>query len=290
MRKDERLTYISESGERVEISTRSYYTPFWLEDVEGIDGLDNTVNTAKGSGQAGETFISMTPDKRRITISGKIMRDQAENRRVLIRAFNVLYSGRLVYERGALALNIECKIKKAPKFSNTAFEEFDVVLECPYPYFKLGDGTTENRVEIASWIGGIAFEFAIPDAGIGFEERAQSLITNIYNEGEAEAGMKIKFKATGTASNPSLTHIGLQKKIELDVDMQTGDIVTVSTGYGKKRATLMRAGVETNIFNKITADSNWLQLMPGDNLLRYNATPIENIEVVVTFDTLYGGV
>lgn len=289
MRRGIRVTCISDNGEQAVFANSFPLSLFWLDDIDGIDGLENTNNTTKGNKQAGETFVGSTPNMRRLEITGKLMSDTHDNRQTLFRAFNVNYGGRLVYEYGDYSAHILYRVKKAPKFSVSTPEEFTIILDCPNPYFNDGDGARNEWVEIAGWIGGLEFDFEIPEDGIGFEERSQSLIKTVFNTGDYESGLKIEFTAIAAASNPSIVNVGLQKKIELEIDMQTGDVITVNTTRGSKKATLKREGIETNIVNLITDDSDWLQMQPGDNLLRYNADPIENVDVRILFKRPIGG-
>lgn len=54
---------------------------------------------------------------------------------------------------------------------------------------------------------------------------------------------------------------------------------------------LRNGGVKTNVFNYIDLDSTFLQLAPGDNLLRYDAeSGIENLDVAIYYRPQYVGV
>jgi len=65
-------------------------------------------------------------------------------------------------------------------------------------------------------------------------------------------------------------------------------VLTVSTGYGEKRAVLNRSGGETNMFNRVSG--TWLSLARGDNLLRYDSTDPDALEVSIYYDIPYLGV
>ena len=101
--------------------------------------------------------------------------------------------------------------------------------------------------------------------------REPSVIVNVYNEGDVKSGMRIVFSAIGTVVNPSLLNVNTQEYIKVNAIMEAGDVITVNTEYGKKGATLTRAGETTDYFRHIDVDSTFMQLDIGDNVFRYDA-------------------
>ena len=118
-----------------------------------------------------------------------------------------------------------------------------------------------------------------------------SLIVNVYNEGDVQAGIRVEFRALGVVKNPSLLNVDTQEFIKLNITLQAGDILSVSTGYGEKEVTLQRDGVTSDAFRYLDVDSTYFQLSVGDNLYRYSAEEnLENLEVSIYHDDLYLGV
>lgn len=150
----------------------------------------------------------------------------------------------------------------------------------PYIYKKHA-----QRVDIALWVGAFEFPLEIPeDTGIEMGYRSPSLIVNVLNDGQETTGMMIRFKALGTLTNPSLVNVNTYESFKLNLDMQGGDVVEVTTYRGKKTVYLVRNNVRTNIFNLMTLESKFLQLEVGDNLFRYDAdSGIDNLEVSMNF-------
>lgn len=56
-----------------------------------------------------------------------------------------------------------------------------------------------------------------------FGYRAESVIVDCYNEGDVSTGMRIRFTALGTVTNPILLNVDTGEFIKLNVTMQTGD-------------------------------------------------------------------
>lgn len=157
----------------------------------------------------------------------------------------------------------------------------------PYIYHK-----QITTVKVASWIGAFKFPLIIKEQGIQMGHRLKSLIANVNNAGSSETGMVIRFKAISSLKNPSLINVNTYEKMKLNIDMEGGDEIEISTYKGKKSITLIRNNVKSNIFNTFDfLTSQFLQLQPGDNLLRYDADAgIDSLEVKITFTARFTGV
>ena len=185
---------------------------------------------------------------------------------------------------------IDCKIDNAPTFTRKAiFQDFTIQLLCLNPFWRK---EAKTRDDIATWIGGLEFPEEIPLVeGWEIGYRQPSLIVNVYNEGDVQAGIRAEFRALGVVKNPSLLNVDTQEFIKLNITLQAGDILSVSTGYGEKEVTLQRDGVTSDAFRYLDVDSTYFQLSVGDNLYRYSAEEnLENLEVSIYHDDLYLGV
>jgi len=291
MRSAEKLKYISDTGAEVLFVPNKALSNYWWNSAEGLDGIDNNLYSIKGAGQDGESLTGKNLQARHIVVEGQICNNPINARRKMLSAINPKHSGKLVYTDGNITRYIPCEIRKAPAISRDGkFPEFQVEFYCPYPFWREGDGTSQNIADIALWVPAFQFELEIPVDGIEFGFRSPSLIVNVINDGDVETGMMIEFRAVGATNNPSIVNVETQESLAMTMDLFAGDIVRISTGYGQKRAELTRGGAITNIFNSIDADSTWLQLNVGDNLLRYDATETDNIEVSIYYDMAYLGV
>jgi hypothetical protein len=72
------------------------------------------------------------------------------------------------------------------------------------------------------------------------------------------------------------------------VDMEAGDVLTISTVSGSKGATLVRSAVSTSVLYGVSPQSNWIELQPGDNELRVHAEGDE-IPYTIEYSHRYGG-
>ena len=293
MRTQEKLIYTNERGESIEFSpASSYHVNF--KDVTGLSDVRNAIYSTNSMGQDGDTYLGYRIESRDIDIVGYIKeRDKqaAQNlRRKLNRILNPQYEATLTYVFGDFRRVIGCKIDDAPIFKRKPiFEQFTVSLSCLNPFWRK---EAKTRDDIATWIGGLEFPVEIPlEEGWEIGYRQPSLIVNVYNEGDVQAGIRVEFRALGVVKNPSLLNVDTQEFIKLNITLQAGDILSVSTGYGEKEVTLKRDGVTSDAFRYLDVDSTYFQLSVGDNLYRYSAEEnLENLEVSIYHDDLYLGV
>ena len=190
---------------------------------------------------------------------------------------------------------INAELTSSPEFptdfenSNTVWQKALLQFSCHDPYVYKADA---NLVQIATWVPAFGFELEIPDGtGIEMGYRSPSLIANVYNDGQEETGMIIKFKALGSLSTPSLINVNTYEEFKLNMDLIGGDMVEVSTYKGKKYARLIRNNIITSVFGKVDLSFTFLQLATGDNLFRYDViSGLDNLEVSMYFTSKLLGV
>lgn len=288
----EKLTYINPRGESIVFSHASV---FFAEKITGLSNVRNTIHTSSSAGQDGDTVIASKRDSGDIGIYGGINETDPDGMRKYRRQFSRIVvpkqGGTLVYEYGNFKRIIDCQVQDADVFkSREIYTDFMVEFYCPYPFWR---EEHETRTDVAAWIG--TFEFPepegleIPEEGIEVGYREPSLIVQVYNSGFIETGMRVVYRAIGSVTNPSVMDVNTQKYMKLNMEMETGDVVTVNTGFNKKGITLTRGSMISNIFRKRAAGWTWLQLAPGDNLIRYDADAnIDNLEVTIYHDNFSG--
>lgn len=294
MKKIEKLIYTNERGESIEFSHISVYHTN-MNDVKGLNDMRNTIYTFNSMGQDGDTYIGSRIESRDIQITGNINeRDKDKfisRRRWLNRVLNPQLAATLTYQYGDFIRIIDCRIDNAPIFiSKTIFCEFTIRLTCLDPFWR---EKHESRADIARWIGCLEFELEIPDdEGIEMGARLPSLIVNVHNGGDVRTGLRIEFRATNILTNPMLLNVDTGEFLKFtNLILQSGEVLTVSTHYGRKRITITRDGTVTDGFKYLDYDSTYLQLETGDNLFRHDAeTNADNLEVTLFHTNKYLGV
>lgn len=292
----EKLVYTNERGECMEFGTGSIYYCNVSKDVDGIAGVSNVIYSTNSMGQHGDTYVGQRIEARDIDILGHInTRDKQqayELRRRMLKVFNPELGGTLSYEYGSFKRVISCRLHGKPEIARkSVLQEFSIQLECLNPFWQEAE---EKKEDIASWVAAWHFPCVIEkdnDRSMVFGYRAESVIVDCYNEGDVSTGMRIRFAALGTVSNPVLLNIDTGEFIQVNAVMQTGDIIEVNTKYGSKGAKLVRNGVETDYFRFIDVDSTFMQLAIGDNNFRYDAAGgVNSLEVTIFYNKEFLGV
>ena len=196
-----------------------------------------------------------------------------------------------MYENGSVRKKIECVPELAPSFPSNMqenYQQFLITLLCPNPFWQ---DVERTKAEIAIWRGALEFPLELMEEGIELGFREPSLIVNIYNPGDVPCGMEIRFKALATVVNPSLFNVNTREYLKINKTMTASEVIVVTTHFGGKRVESHLNGVVTNAFNWLDLDSVFLQLDPGDNLLRYDAEEgLDNLEADIYFTPQYLGV
>ncbi len=291
---EEKLVYKNSRGERLELGINSVYHCNVSKDVDGVAGVESVVYGTNSMGQHGDTYVGQRIEARDVEILGHInVRDKAQAlglRRQMLKTLNPELGGTLTYEYGSFKRMIDCRVSGEPKITrDSVLYEFYFQLECLNPFWREED---EAREDVASWVAAWSFPCAIEeDGGMAYGYRAESVIVDCYNEGDVSTGMRIRFKALGTVSNPILLNVDTGEFVQVNAVMQTGDVIEVNTRYGEKGAKLLRDGAETNYFRYLDVDSTFMQLAIGDNNFRYDAAGgVDALEVSIFYNKEYLGV
>ena len=108
MNKNEKLIYQNELGHQIEFSI---WSPFFLQNIDGISGLKNIIYTNKGMGQDGSTYTESTLDNRNIVIQGTILEETELNRSRLLSIVNPKLDANLIWDNGENKYYVECKVE-----------------------------------------------------------------------------------------------------------------------------------------------------------------------------------
>lgn len=125
-------------------------------------------------------------------------------------------------------------------------------------------------------------------------------VASVTYTGDSEVGCIIELHAIGTATNVTVYNMYTGERMRIDTDkiaaltgsgIIAGDTITICTIIGKKSITLLREGVNINILNALSKNTDWITLSKGDNVLGITADyGDQNIQFTVTSQVAYEGV
>lgn len=279
------IRYIADSGAQICCAATSPPVPdILLCEADGIYGYENTAFVSDQSGQDGSIYVGSKLTARRIGLTVRLTRDVVDTRNRILRAVTPKALGTLRLIRGARTRDIRCVVEKVSVNTQDG-ALMNLYFLCPNPYWR---EESESRVNIATWQPLFQYPLTV-EAGVGFMfgQRTEERVINVRNAGTATAGMRVVFTARSEVTNPKISNAmdGTQY-IQINATLQEGDILTVQTGVGEKKATLQRAagGQTQNAFSLIDiANVTFLQLLPGDNYLSYSAESGESFLMVAVF-------
>ncbi len=265
-------------------------SPFTISDIQGLNPPSAVINTSGTALMDGAMFNSSKMNVRTINIAFAIEYQAAKNR---IEVFKVLKSKQYVkmyYTGQYRKVWIDGYIQSIDVDYFNMKQIVTAAILCPSPYFK---SVQEMVNEIQNVISAFHFPFSsTEEPELVFGYYADDVGITIDNDGDLECGLIIELYARKAVSNPKIFNYATQEFIGLKVSMQAGDLITLDTRQGRKTATLLRNGVETNIFNYVIQNSTWLQLDANGSTFVYEVETGSTADLAVLFkhNNLYEGV
>jgi len=274
------------------------FQPFILASVDGLYSVKNNVQMSDNTMTDGSTYQGSIAVKRNIVLrimdnpqSEDFVYDQY-NRDILYTLFRKGEFGTLIYTENGVSRKIECQtesITRALKGSRI----FTISLLCPNPMFTDVD---DKRVAMANWISNFQFPHNFVEEGEEIDYKSDVRSVNIVNDIAADnTGLTIEIVASGTVSNITISHIELDEHISVgstgkSFTMVLGDKLIITTGLNNKHVRLVHNGVTSEMNQYVTEDSEFIQLIYGNNNITYSATTGEEyMSVNISYNFQYEG-
>ena len=259
--------------------------------------IKGTHNTYKYLNQVGVSVNNTSLGTRDIAIEGWVVaqheRDMTKKKAILNAFINPQEPLDLLYDDYKIQFNPDNTVKYSINYAenNDVVCKFQIVGTAHDPMFV---DSVENRLNFATTTAGFHFPLSIspqlPEGGVVFGSRTDSLIATVINKGSVSTGMRIVFKANGSVSNPKLINVETQEQLLINKDLVAEEEIEINTIIGSKRVRgrIGETSPFTNYFVYKTLDSTWIQLAVGKNLFRYDAdSGLDNLEVFVYFQNKF---
>ena len=274
------------------------FSPWLLEDCEGIYEVTNKVYTSENTMTDGSTLQGSTTSMRNIilTLRDRPEADHAKNRRELYNLFKAKSPGKFFYYEndGDQAKTIEYTVESVIIDTAPRSRRATVSLICTDPFFV---DPQDIIVNMSGWVPQFTWPHEFPASGETFGYKVAEQIKTIENESGAEhIGITITVEASGTASGFVMTHVEQGERIAIGTEdepftIYAGDRIEITTHKNNKHAYLISGGVRTDINEHLTEDSEFLQIMSGSNTFGYDAdVGVEYLSVSISFRYRYPGV
>ncbi len=282
---------ICSNDDGVSVTFNDTFSPFLLENCDGIYCVTNNVTTSENTAIDGSTYQGSVTKMRNIvlTLRDKPGADHQYNRNLLYNLFKPKSAGTFTYyeDDDADAKIIEYYVETIDIDSVKRARQATVSLLCPDPFFTDPEDLT---VTMAGWDALWEFEHEFQDGGEEFGARVAEYLKTIENSTGIEGiGLTITITALGSVTNPSVTHVESGEVIEVGtesnpLELVLGNQVVITTGTNNKHVYLVQDGVQTEINQYLSEDSEFIQLISGTNTIGYFA---DNGEEYMTVEISY---
>lgn len=253
-----------------------------------------THDSYKYVNQVGESLTSTTLGTREVTIEGWVVVQEdpivMKNLKSKLNKFvNPSEQFELQYENYILSVVFDSTVSysKNESENNDTLCKFQITGTAFDPVFRYKqESISIFATTTASFHFPLIISKDLPESGLVFGKRSDSLIATVVNDGDLPVGVKIVFKAKGPLSNPSLVNILTQEQLQIAKEFIFGEEAEVYTSVGNKRiqGKLPTDSGWKNYFQYFSLSNDWIQIQPGVNLFRYNAeTGLDNLEVSMYF-------
>lgn len=260
-----------------------------LLSVGGLTPPTATINTAVIATSDGAVFNSSRVGMRNIVLTIAPLNSVETSRINLYTYFKSKQYIKLYLENNTRSVWIDGYIESIDGDLYSDAEQMQISIICPDPYFK---DTETGHYTFSNVVSLFQFPFAIEETpGIPISQLNAFVRIAVNNNSDDETGVLIHMIANGAVTNPTIYNTTTNENFSLDITLQNGDEINIDTRRGKKSVTLTRNAVTTNILNDMTQDSEWLNLIVGDNIFTYTAASgAQNLDITVYLQPVYEGV
>lgn len=258
--------------------------PYYLTNAEGLHQAVYDLETSDNYGIDGTTVTGSKQQERPITIEAKIKDHFTERREKLYRTLPEGDDITVVFtDEAGESKAITARVEEVSITAMGFMRDVEIELLCPNPFFR---DEMPTYYDMAGWIGGLEFDVDLTDAN-ELETRIAEQIKVLSNPSNVEIPLKITFRANGPVKRPTLMNVTTDELMQIDVDMNVGDVLAVNTERGV-RSKIVLNGASAN--NKWIYGSTWLRLPIGDSVFKYDAeSGVDNLDVEIETYTLYRG-
>lgn len=250
--------------------------------IVGVNPPQAQVNTAAIAGLDGALFNSSKLNTRNIVLTVKINGNAEANRLNLYKYFKTKEKCRFYFANDTLDVfidgyiqNVECDL-----FSNSETAQISII--CPSPYFQ---SVQQHIADTANVTPEFEFPFSINfDEPVIISTFHDADVVYVENDAETECGAEIVLDVKTPCSTIALNNAVTGEGLVLNYEFREFDRIVINTVKGQKSVTLIRDGVQSNLFSAVQLGSVFFQLVPGNNIIQFLIDGVaDQMAVYITF-------
>lgn len=301
------VTVTNYVGDSIKLDLRKpNETGFLIYNIEGIGPGKANINSTEISTSDGSKFNVARIPQRNIVFSimftSTAMNETIEKiRHKTYKYFPLKKEVELIFETEEREVKITGYVESNEPMIFSSNEGTQISIICTDPFFY---SVKENNITNFYPVEPL-FEFPFSNESL-FEKRIQfgrirDVIEGVIKyEGDTEIGIIIYIRATGPASDITITNVKTREVMKIDTDkistitgkpLQAKDDIIINTMKGNKSIVLMRDGKTYNILNCLDKNTDWFTLSKGENVFGFAAnTNQANLQFSVENMVIYEGI
>jgi hypothetical protein len=245
-----------------------------VEDIQGLDPVKATIVSSSFARLDGEQYQSSRRDLRNITFRIRLEPDHVTNSvRSLRNRLYVFFMPKAeielrFYDTDGLVVNISGRVEsfEAPLFTDKPVANISILC------------LSSDFIELSG----------VELSGVTTSGSTETLLEY---DGTIETGIEFVLTVNRPLSEFTFYHRppdDALRSMDFSAPLIAGDVLTINTVPGSKGATLNRFAFDTSILYGISPQSNWIELMHGENYIRVYAEGAA-IPFDIRYVNRYGG-
>lgn len=284
-----KFDYISARGERLPLATNDLFT---LTHVDGMTTATTSIASGTVIGADGDIVNNVQANPRPIVIDLRVKSgvNVEDAKRAVLQVVKIKQLGMLEWTQNERTVTISGIVESVDMPRWTDAVTMQISMHCSQSFWEDIDFIVQQiseAIDLHYFIDGASGMLYFPAQGIPLGEYDTIRTKQFYNNGDVAVGMEISIVAFATVTNPiiydsngNFLGVGYGDGAKR-VQMQAGDVITITTHKGKK--TIMLNG--NSILSKLRPQSTWLQMEAGDNLYTINSD--DDSITNMTFSLIY---
>lgn len=286
------VTVTNYVGDSIKLNLRKpNETGFLIYNIEGIGPGKANINTTEISTSDGSKFNSARLSERNIVLSiifsENVLKETIEQvRHKTYKYFPLKKEVELLFETEEREVKISGFVESNDPTIFSSQEGTQISIICPDPsFYSVKENNITNFFPVEP-----LFEFPFSNESL-YEKRIQfgrirDVIEETINyEGDSEIGIIIYIRASGPATNITITNVKTREVMKINTDkisiitgapLQNKDEIVINTMKGNKSIVLMREGTAYNILNCLDKNTDWFTLSKGENIFGFAANSGQN--------------
>lgn len=271
-------------------------TGFIITSIDGLGPVKSSINVTELVTSDGGLFNSARTSSRNIVFHLQYMTTDKEGiediRHKTYKYFPVKKQIEICIETDKRTSKIFGYVESNEPDMFNENESCSISVICPNPYFY----SLKEQCSILSNVeANFEFEFenkSLIEPTIEISKLLEPPELKLLYEGDVDTGITLIIRCLNDyAKNIKIYNTASNESISINSELEAGSILKVCTVVGKKSATLIKNGFETNAINVIDRNSKWFKITKGINILSFDAEyGVDNIEIIIGNDVLYGGI